>query len=134
MAVWSVQPVERRPVVTLRNWAVFEVPRTRLDDRWSRHLVGWSVEDQQAQVSSAVRLFDPLAATFVTKSGRLYRLHGPSGLGQDAKYVWVRWKRVANILDERDISDEVQAAIQGAQDEQHASVAGTDDSTSSDAK
>jgi hypothetical protein len=114
MTVWSIEPVEDRPDVTLRDWAVFEVPLRGSDQPWTRHLAGWSCEDQQGQVCSAVQHFDPVTASCVTESGRVYRLRGRPGLCIDASYVWNRWKRIAGVTGERDVTQEVFGAIQAA--------------------
>lgn len=47
MPVWSIDSIEDRPDVTLRDWAAFEVPLHGPDLPWTRHLAGWSCEDQQ---------------------------------------------------------------------------------------
>lgn len=114
MTVWSIGSIERRPNVTLRDWAVFDVPLNGPDQPWTRHLAGWSCEDRQGQVCSAVRRFDPLTASCVTASGRVYRLLGRPGMGMDAEYVWNRWKGIAGITEERDVTLEVTEAIEAA--------------------
>lgn len=115
MAVWQIDSVQARPNVTLREWAVFDVPLNGPDQPWTRHLAGWSCEDNQGQVCSAVRLFDPLTGNCVTKSGRVYRLLARPGLGMDGEYVWNRWKGIASITQQRDVTHEVFEAIQAAQ-------------------
>jgi hypothetical protein len=115
MSVWPIDSIEDKPNVMLRDWAAFEVPLNGTDDPWTRHLAGWSCEDGQGQVCSAVQQFDPASGQCVTESGRVYRLLGRPGLNSDAKYVWQRWKRIADILEERDVTREVFEAIQAAQ-------------------
>lgn len=114
MTVWTIAPVELRPDVTLESWAVFEVPLNGVDQPWTRHLAGYSLEDGQGQVCSAVESFDPASGQCVTRSGRVYRLRGRPGLGQDAEYVWRRWKRIASIPEERDVTKEVFDAMSAA--------------------
>lgn len=114
MTVWTIAPVELRPDVTLESWAVFDVPLNGLDQPWTRHLAGYSVEDGQGQVCSPIHAFDPAAGQCVTRSGRVYRLRGRPGLGLDAEYVWRRWKRIASITEERDVTKEVFAAMSAA--------------------
>jgi hypothetical protein len=114
MTVWTIAPVELRPDVTLESWAVFEVPLNGPDQPWTRHLAGYSLEDGQGQVCSAVESFDPATGQCVTRSGRVYRLRGRPGLGQDAEYVWRRWKRIASITEERDVTKEVFAEMSAA--------------------
>jgi hypothetical protein len=114
MTVWNIDSIEKRPDVTLTDWAVFEVPLNGLDQPWTRHFAGWSCEDSQGQVGSAIRGFDPATGACVTKSGRVYRLQGRPGLSADAEYVWNRWKRIAGVEAERNITTDVFDAMQAA--------------------
>lgn len=121
MPVRSIAPIDSRPSVTLTGWAVFEVPRNGPDQPWTRHLAGWSCEDQQGQVSSAVQRFDPATGKCVTRSGRVYLLRGRPGLGGDALYVWGVWMRRDELEESRDVTNEVVEQMQAAQ------AAGQDD-------
>lgn len=114
MPVWSIDSIEDRPDVTLRDWAVFEVPLHGPDQPWTRHLAGWSCEDQQGQVCSPVEQFDPQTASCLTESGRVYRLSGRPGLNADPEYVWNRWKRIAGITEQREVTKEVADALRAA--------------------
>lgn len=67
--------------------------------------------------------FDPAAAQFVTLSARVYRIKGRPGLDSDAAYVWARWKRIAKVAEQRDVTHEVLAAIEGAKDGDGSGVA-----------
>ena len=114
MPVWSIDSIEERPDVTLRAWAVFEVPLHGADEPWTLHLAGWSCEDRQGQVCSAVQQFDPQTGSCVTESGRVYRLSGRPGLNADAEYAWNRWKRIAGIAVQREVTLEVSEALKAA--------------------
>jgi hypothetical protein len=114
MAVWQIDSIQDRPEVTLRDWAVFEVPLNGLDQPWTRHFAGWSCEDRQGQVCSPVVAFDPQTGSCITKSGRVYRLRGRPGLNADAAYVWNRWKRSASVGEQRDVTREVFDAMEAA--------------------
>jgi hypothetical protein len=115
MTVWMVDPVADFPHITLRHWAAFKVPLDGEDKPWTLHLAGYAMQTDQGQVCSAVQRFDPKTARCVTKSGRIYSLDGePAGLSGDAAYVWERWKRVAGISLERDLSEQLWNAIQTA--------------------
>lgn len=61
MPVWSVAPVEREP------------------------------SSQSGRVSSAVVTFDVDSLRGVTRSGRVYQLHGVPGVDRDAAYLWGCW-------------------------------------------
>lgn len=115
MPVWNIDSIEERPDVTLSDWAAFEVPLNGPDQPWTRHLAGWSREDQHGQVCSAIQQFNPVTGTCVTESGRVYLLKGRPGLNADAKYVWNRWKRIASIDTQREVTQDVFGAIQAAQ-------------------
>jgi hypothetical protein len=110
MTVWNIDSIEK----TLTDWAVFEVPLHGQDQPWTRHFAGWSCEDAQGQVGSAIRAFDPATGACVTKSGRVYRLRGRPGLSADAEYVWNRWRGIAGITEQRDVTLEVLEAITAA--------------------
>jgi len=122
MAVWQIDSIQDRPHVTLREWAAFEVPLNGPDEPWTRHLAGWSCKDQQGQICSAVLQFDPQTGNCVTQSGRVYRLLGRPGLNADAAYVWNRWKRIASVSEQRDVTREVFDALEPAK----ASAAGAE--------
>jgi hypothetical protein len=111
MPIWNVQSVARRPSVTLEGWSVREVPLHGLGSPWTRHLIGYSREDRQGQISSPVVSFDHENRCAVTQSGRVYRLIGHPGAGLDADYVWRRWMELAAIVQERDVTAEVQAEM-----------------------
>lgn len=113
MPVWSIAPVESHPDVTLTSWRVFEVQLPALEGPWTRHLVGYSEEDQQGQVSSPVETFSPTERSGLTQSGRTYRLVGRPGMGADAQYVWNRWKRIWMVPPEavRDVTADVWTLI-----------------------
>ncbi|WP_053076498.1 hypothetical protein [Caenimonas sp. SL110] len=114
MPVWNIESIEDRPDVTLSDWAAFEVPLNGPDQPWTRHLAGWSREDCQGQVCSAVQRFDPVTGSCLTESGRVYRLHGRPGMTADAQYVWSRWKRIASVTEQRNVTQETFEAIQAA--------------------
>ena len=115
MPIWAIDPIETRPQVTLRSWAVFEVPLDGLDQPWTRHLAGFALEDRQGQVSSPVTRFDPVLGQGVTRSERVYRLLSRPGLNSDALYVWQRWKDLAGVTEDRDVTAEVRMAMDEAQ-------------------
>jgi hypothetical protein len=111
MAVWAIATVDERPSVTLRAWQAFDVQLSGED--WTRHFVGYSMEDQQGQVSSPVQAFSPGERRGVTRSGRVYLLAGRPAFDADAAYVWKRWKSLWRIGPEahRDVTSEVWALI-----------------------
>lgn len=111
MPVWQIEPVEQRPQVTLEKWSVREVPLHGTHAAWTPHLVGWSREDSQGQVSSPVLRFDPSTGRALTRSGRIYQLSGPPASDSDSEYVWARWKAVAHLSAERDLTQDVYDAV-----------------------
>lgn len=113
MSLWLVAPIAERPSVSLRSWQVFDVPLS--GETWTRHFVGYAVEDRQGQVSSPVLTFSPAERCGVTRSGRVYQLIGRPGADSDAEYVWNRWKRLWDIAPEgvRNVTSEVWSLIMG---------------------
>lgn len=117
MQLWKIESIDSAPGVTLESWSVYEVPLYGEDQPWARHLVGRSLEACQAQVSSPVQSFDPVRAAGITSSGRVYLLSGKPGAGHDADDAWQRWKRNAGVTRERDVTNDVFAAITSARAE-----------------
>ncbi|GAB3647836.1 hypothetical protein [Ramlibacter alkalitolerans] len=114
MSVWAIESIQELPEVTLRDWAVFEVPLYGPEQPWTRHLAGWSCEGGHGQVCSPVAAFDPVTATCMTQSGRVYRLLRAPGLCSDGQYVLNRWMRINRMPQMRDVTAEVFLAIQDA--------------------
>lgn len=113
MPCWSIAPVEVRPEVTLTGWQTFEVQLPGLGGQRTRHLVGYSLEDRQGQVSSPVESFSLSNCASLTRSGRAYQLLGKPGMGADAEYVWNVWKSTWKVTQEGvlDVSSEVWTLI-----------------------
>lgn len=116
MTVWKMESISALPEVTLEGWAVFEVPLHGPDEPWTRHFVGYSRQGRHGQVSSAVERFHPATCCGVTQSSRVYKLAGRPGSDADSDYVWARWKTIAGVIEQRDVSAEVYADIKLAAD------------------
>lgn len=113
MDIVKVALVKDLPKVTLAEWQIFEVRFADSKNGPSRHFVGWSREGQCGQVSSAIQNFDPMSRRGITQSGRIYELSGNSGRNGDAAYVWACWKVHNWVIQERDISDDIERQISG---------------------
>lgn len=111
MPAWNIAPVTAQPHATLTDWAVFEVTLPRYARLRTRHLAGWSLEDQQGQVCSKLVSFDAAAGTFVTQSGRVYRLAGRSGLSANAQYVLNAWLRLSEASGFVDVTREMEELL-----------------------
>lgn len=85
MSIWRPGNVDIEPEVFLESWSVFEVKGG------SRHFCGYNASMGEGRVSSPILEFSPMDMTGTTRSGRTYRLVGPPGINQDARYVWKRW-------------------------------------------
>ncbi len=111
MSVWSIAPIDDRPSVSLCAWQTFEV--RLVPNEWTRHFVGYAVEDRQGQVSSPVLSFSPHERCGTTRSGRVYLLVGLPGTDQDAQYAWNRWMGLWDIAPEgvRNVTSEVWSLI-----------------------
>jgi hypothetical protein len=93
-SIWSVPSVEDEPVVRLTSWRVFELEGLR-------HLVGYHAAGYEGRVSTRIIEIQP-GLRFITASGRVYLLEGPSGFDRDASYVLDRWLH-GRKLSRRDI-------------------------------
>lgn len=111
MPVWSIAPIADTPEVVLVSWAVHEV-QLRPGGELTRHVVGEVGYGGPGQVSSAILHFHAAAAAFRTRSGRVYRVRGPDGLGKEGEYVWRAWlSRNPSHLPATDVTSEVAQAV-----------------------
>ena len=106
--------VAERSELTLVHWRAFDVPLYE-GFPWTRHLVGWSREAQQGHVSSPICSFDPQSGEFQTLTGRILRLDGSPGLNDAAIFMWATWKAISGVLDDREVTHEVVAAMDADQ-------------------
>ena len=74
---WRFEPVCRQSTKTLDAWSVYEVPFECLDAPWTRHLVGFRLEDCKGHVSSLMETFDPMSQRVITRSGQEPTLRRP---------------------------------------------------------
>lgn len=105
--LWKTTPVSEQPSLTLRDWAIFEVEDADGPAKASRHFAGYVNENGEGRASSEIVTFDKISRRGVTASGRVYELVGEPGLTGDAQYVWDGWKRINQIVKERDITKEI---------------------------
>jgi hypothetical protein len=105
---WASRTIEQAPHVDLADWRVMQVADG------SRHLVGTSLNERETgRVSSRVVALDSSHALANTKSGRVYKLHGPPGRTQDADYTWHRWLEQMGSPSWTDVTSTVLEVMQG---------------------
>lgn len=104
MPIWKVDDVVSQPELILVNWSIYET------EKLERHFVGYSPENREGRVSSAIMNFDQATLRGVTRSGRIYELVGMPGFDADAEYVWNRWQDINRAESCRDVTDEVIAS------------------------
>jgi hypothetical protein len=109
MNVWQASSVEETPSVVLTCWRIFEVT-TPYHDLPTRHFVGYNETEGEGRASSAIQEFDKNTMQGITRSGRVYRLTGESGMDRDALYVWHRWSQVNHVETVKDITEEFKNA------------------------
>lgn len=90
LSIYSPPGLDLEPEVTLTNWSVIRVKGNFDGDGDTIHLKGLD-SYRQGRVCSPVKRFDYMNRTFVTRSGRTYKLEGPNGRSSDADYVWNQW-------------------------------------------
>lgn len=95
--VHPAPPVEDEPDAVMTAWRVIKVLPSG-----ERHLCGWV--GYEGRVSSPVLTFDPQSRIATTRSGRRYRLRGPSGYDPDALWVWQAWSRANGVEFQEDVS------------------------------
>jgi hypothetical protein len=96
--VWRPAPVDVEPEVVLESWRIMQVADGGM------HFLGRNALNGHGRVSSEVIAFDPALLLGQTRSGRIYRLVGSSGLDANADYVWAIWCSRNNVRAYRDIS------------------------------
>lgn len=79
------------PVTLLERWSVRLVHADFDGKGSSLHLVGWA--GYEGRVCSPIQSWDAARRCGISRSGREYRLVGPSGRDVDAEYVWDCWIR-----------------------------------------
>lgn len=111
MANWTIKSITIDADKTLDAWAVFEVPFNGPRRPWTRHFIGFARESGNGQVSSPVVALDPVTRRARTQSGRVYHLAGDPGGNSDAIYMWGFFKHRHHLTEERNVTDEVFAAL-----------------------
>ena len=101
--VHKVAPISQEPCTVLTQWQVFEV-KNPSGKGWDIHFVGYA--GYEGRVCSAVQSFDKTTMQGVTRSGRIYKLSGDSGVNLDAQYVWGRWLAMYGNPEVREITDQ----------------------------
>ena len=106
MPTWTfADPAPDDEPVQLRDWFVFELPggARHADGNEYRH-------GRESRVSSAIKgEIDLVGASFITSSGRHYKLAGRPGMTLDVDYVLNKW--LARMGVDRDAIVDVSRAL-----------------------
>ena len=86
--IWATRPVAEEPSITLTDWKIIET----VEDKPSRHFVGYNFAGREGRVSSPIITFDHARLRGTTHTGRVYQLAGSPGLNGETEYVLGRWK------------------------------------------
>ena len=103
MAISYLSSIDEGPIVTLILWSV---RRTELHEN---HLVGVRPSTMTGRVSSPIRFICSVSRTVTTKSGRRYRLEGPSASRGPAEYIWQVWCARHAVPYSTDVTEELNA-------------------------
>lgn len=101
-------PVPEAPTVTVRQWAVYQLPCG------NRHCCGWLEQRGRCRVSSPIVAVYAASASATTASGRRYRLLGPPAATPHGRAFWRAWLCASSTLTRDDLVDvtaEIWAAI-----------------------
>ena len=104
MPVWRPTSVDTTPELVMRSWLLLRTERDEV------HLCGYNVSEGEGRVSSPLIAFDRDRMVATTRSGRHYRLEGPSGADGDAFYVWQRWCAINRVTAYTDVTAELLGA------------------------
>ncbi len=110
MGLWKPLSVQEEPVTEITSWLILRA--TFGENSTSDHVVGWAGEGRASSAIKEKRLDEGVV---VTGSGRQYKLVGPSGVDQDALYVWHRWCEMNDVLAFVDVSGEYSEAMEAAE-------------------
>ena len=89
--------------VVIEHWSVAEVTCAGIGYA-TQHLVG--VVDGLGRVCSPIQEFDHNKMEAVTRSGKIYELHGRPGSDMSADYVFAQWCRLNEIDEWTDVTNE----------------------------
>lgn len=106
MSIWRPASTQDEPTTEVTSWKVLRA--TFGENDTSDHVVGWA---GVGRVSSAIKDKRLDEGVVLTKSGRQYKLSGPSGLNQDALYVWHNWCNLNKVVAFIDVSNEYAEAM-----------------------
>lgn len=104
VTVWRPPTLDEQPELELAPWRIVQLTNG------DRHLVGYHVRAREGRVSNVVVDFDYSTMVCTTRHGRRYRLHGRPGFNSDADYVWQRWRRLNDVDQWTDVTEEAWAA------------------------
>lgn len=104
MTIYAVDPNDEYAEIITR-WSVFEVKCGWSDER-TRHLVGYIPSMRDGRTSSPIQIFDRDKMQITTRSGRIYQLEGCPGCNSDSDYVWSRYKKINDITDVVDVTEQ----------------------------
>jgi hypothetical protein len=99
MPIWRCAPVTAEPEIALVDWRIMETERAE------RHFAGARLDDGTGRVSSAIVHFDPHGLVGVSLTGRVYKLVGPPGWGENVDYVWSAWRILNGVSSYADVTD-----------------------------
>jgi hypothetical protein len=106
----TMPPTEIQPDVVLTNWSVMRISSGT--EYWDV-LLGRCTENGIGRLSTPLMEFNATNAIAITRSGREYLLSGPSGIDEDALYVYE--KQFGHVPHDRmDVTEEYWLQIQDA--------------------
>lgn len=91
------------PVATLIQWRLLRPSSGAV------HLIGYCLEHNEGRVSSSVLSVDATSRQCVTKSGRVYRVLGPSGHDRHGDWVWKQVMNCTGLTVESDLTADLEA-------------------------
>lgn len=107
MPTWKMPNTSTQPIVSLVRWTVV---RLKLGEIQGDFAYGWDVLASCGRVSSVIKSVDQGQQGFLTRTGRLYRLVGPSTNDLDGEYVFrQKYFHVISSCEVSDVSHEYQA-------------------------
>ena len=106
-SIWKPADVKQEPETILSQWRVYKVKGNFDGEAETTHFVGYTLgRFGEGRVCSPVLEYDPETRQGITRSGRVYKLHGSSGFNRDAMYVWNRWLGMAGDPEYIDVTEE----------------------------
>ncbi len=107
MPIWEMPAVDEQSTINLLRWTVvrFKTAEVQADIAY-----GWDATNSCGRTSSVISSVDENASGLRTRTGRLYRLLGPSTSDAEGEYVFrKKYSQLISLCEFSDVSHEYES-------------------------